>query len=94
MLSRLRRSGGRALAGAAVAAVIGLATSVPAAAAPADSVRDQQQWVLDMLNVQSAWSVTEGANVTVAVIDSGVNPDVSDLEGAVISGSNFTALNT
>ena len=33
MLSRLRRSGGRALAGAAVAAVIGLATSVPAAAA-------------------------------------------------------------
>jgi subtilisin family serine protease len=94
MLSRLRRSGGRALAGVAVAAVIGLATSLPAAAAPADSVRDQQQWVLDMLNVQSAWSVTEGANVTVAVIDSGVNPDVSDLEGAVISGSNFTALNT
>jgi type VII secretion-associated serine protease mycosin len=94
MLSRLRRSGGRALAGAAVAAVIGLATSVPAAAAPADSVRDQQLWVLNMLDVQSAWSITEGANVTVAVIDSGVNPDVSDLEGAVISGSNFTALHT
>jgi subtilisin family serine protease len=90
----LRRPGGRALAGVVVAAVIGLVTSVPAAAAPADSVRDQQQWVLDMLDVQSAWSVTEGANVTVAVIDSGVNPDVSDLEGAVISGSNFTALNT
>jgi subtilisin family serine protease len=93
-LSRLRRSGGRALAGAAVAAMIGLATSVPAAAAPAESVRDQQSWVLNMLGVQTAWSVTEGANVTVAVIDSGVNPDVSDLEGAVITGSNFTALNT
>jgi type VII secretion-associated serine protease mycosin len=94
MLSRLTRSGGRALVGVVVAAVIGLATSVPAAAAPADPVRDQQQWVLGMLGVPSAWSITEGANVTVAVIDSGVNPDVSDLEGAVITGSNFTALNT
>ncbi len=43
---------------------------------------------------ESAWSVTEGANVTVAVIDSGVNPDVSDLAGAVITGSDFTGLST
>jgi type VII secretion-associated serine protease mycosin len=84
----------RALAGAAVAGALVLATSMPAAAAPADSVRDQQQWVLNMLDVPSAWSVTEGANVTVAVIDSGVNPDVSDLEGAVITGSDFTDLST
>jgi type VII secretion-associated serine protease mycosin len=88
------RRGGRALAGVATAAVLGVATSMPAAAAPADSVRDQQQWVLDMLSVPSAWSVTEGANVTVAVIDSGVNPDVSDLDGAVITGSDFTDLKT
>ncbi len=94
MLSRLRRSGGRALAGAAVAAVLGVATSMPAAAAPADSVRDQQQWVLNMLSVPSAWQLTEGANVTVAVIDSGVNPDVSDLDGAVSTGSDFTDLKT
>ena len=84
----------RALAGVALAGAFVIATSMPAAAAPADSVRDQQQWVLNMLDVPSAWSVSEGANVTVAVIDSGVNPDVSDLEGAVISGSNFTALST
>ena len=67
---------------------------MPAAAAPADSVRDQQQWVLSMLDMPSAWQVSEGANVTVAVIDSGVNPDVSDLDGAVITGSDFTDLNT
>jgi type VII secretion-associated serine protease mycosin len=84
----------RALAGVALAGACVLATSMPAAAAPADSVRDQQQWVLNMLDVPSAWSVTVGANVTVAVIDSGVNPDVSDLEGAVIPGSDFTDLNT
>ncbi len=47
-----------------------------------------------MLNVPSAWSVSEGANVTVAVIDSGVNPDVSDLSGAVMTGSDFTDLST
>jgi type VII secretion-associated serine protease mycosin len=95
MLSRTPgRTLGRTLAGVALAAVTALATSVPAAAAPADSVRDQQQWVLDMLAVPSAWSVTEGANVTVAVIDSGVNPDVSDLDGAVTTGSDFTDLNT
>jgi subtilisin family serine protease len=94
MLSRLTRSGGRALAGVAVAAAIGLATSVPAAASPADLVRAQQDWVLEMLGVESAWPLSEGANVTVAVIDSGVNPDVSDLEGAVTTGSNFTDLNT
>ena len=84
----------RALAGVALAGAFVLATSMPAAAAPADSVRDQQQWVLNMLDVPSAWSVSEGANVTVAVIDSGVNPDVSDLDGAVITGSDFTDLKT
>jgi type VII secretion-associated serine protease mycosin len=111
MLSRLRRSTppgrpvrprlpgrpGRVLAGVVLAGVLGVATSVPAAAAPADSVRDQQQWVLGMLGVlggQSAWSLSEGANVTVAVIDSGVNPNVSDLDGAVISGPDDTDLKT
>jgi type VII secretion-associated serine protease mycosin len=84
----------RALAGVALAGACVLATSMPAAAAPADSVRDQQQWVLNMLEVPSAWSVSEGANVTVAVIDSGVNPDVSDLDGAVRTGSDFTDLST
>ena len=37
-----------------------------------------------MLDVQPALAgSSEGAGVTVAVIDSGVNPDVSDLTGAV-----------
>ena len=68
--------------------------AVSASAAPSDSVRNQQQWVLDMLNVPSAWSLSYGANVTVAVIDSGVDPDVSDLTGSVTTGTDFTALNT
>jgi len=93
-LRRPGRRGGRVLAGVALTAVLGVATSMPAAAAPADSVRDQQSWVLTMLDAQSAWQLSEGANVTVAVIDSGVNPDVSDLEGAVATGTDFTNLKT
>jgi Subtilase family len=88
----------RVLASVGTAAVLGLLPALPAAgavAAPADSVRDTQQWVFDMMNVQPAWQVTEGAGVTVAVIDSGVYPDVSDLSGGtVIPGPDFTGLHT
>jgi type VII secretion-associated serine protease mycosin len=84
----------RPLAAVAVAGALGLAASAPAAAAPADSVRQQQDWVLGMLDVSDAWQLTEGANVTVAVIDSGVNPNVSDLTGVVRTGSDFTDLTT
>ena len=62
-------------------AMLACLPAAAAVAAPADSVRDQQQWVFSMMNVQAAWQVTEGSGVTVAVIDSGVNPDVSDLIG-------------
>ena len=65
-----------------------------AASAAADGIRDNQQWVLDMLNAEAAWSVNRGAGVTVAVIDSGVNPDVSDLAGSVITGPDYTGVTT
>jgi subtilisin family serine protease len=67
---------------------------LPATAASADSVRDGQQWVLDMMNVPAAWQLTRGGGVVVAVIDSGVNPDVSDLAGSVTSGPDYTGLGT
>ena len=89
---------GRALAGAGLAVALGLLPALPAAAAvdaPGDAIRDTQEWVFSMLNVQPAWQVTEGAGVTVAVIDSGVDGDVSVLSGGtVISGPDFTGLHT
>ncbi len=95
-LSPLRGLSGlsRALVGGGLAVALAVGPAVSASAAPSDSVRDQQQWVLDMLNVQSAWSLSEGAHVTVAVIDSGVDPDVSDLTNSVITGTDFTDLST
>jgi len=65
-----------------------------AASATTDSIRDSQQWVLGMLDAEAAWQVTKGAGVTVAVIDSGVNPDVSDLAGSVITGPDYTGVTT
>ncbi len=84
--------------GLALLAVFGMVSlaALPgtARAATADSIRDNQGWVLDMLNVPAVWPQSQGAGVTVAVIDSGVDPDVSDLEGSVTSGPDFTGVDT
>ena len=71
-----------------------MSMTLPASPASADAVRDAQLWVLDAVQAPAAWPVTEGQGVTVAVIDSGVNPDVSDLAGSVISGPDLTGAGT
>jgi subtilisin family serine protease len=78
----------------ALTAAAALAMTITAAPARADGVRDAQMWVLDAINVPAAWRVTQGQGVTVAVIDSGVNPDVSDLMGSVTTGPNYTGVST
>ena len=78
----------------AAGAVVQRAAGPTSGAVLFDSIRDNQQWVLDMLNVPAAWPVSEGGGVTVAVIDSGVNPDVSDLTGSVTTGPDYTGVTT
>jgi subtilisin family serine protease len=83
--------------GKAILAALGFAAALavlPGPAASADSIRDNQQWALNMMNVPAAWRLTQGGGVTVAVIDSGVNPDVSDLAGSVRSGPDYTGIST
>ena len=67
------------------------ATAPPAAA---DSVRDGEQDVLSMLDVPAAWGVSQGQGVTVAVLDSGGQPTVSDLAGSVVAGPDLTGVST
>jgi type VII secretion-associated serine protease mycosin len=93
MLTRGRR-GRRACATLAVLGCAVSLTVLPGTAAAADTIRDNQQWVLNMMNVPAAWQLTEGGGVTVAVIDSGVNPHVSDLTGVVRTGPDYTGVNT
>jgi type VII secretion-associated serine protease mycosin len=67
-----------------MAMVTGLlvATGAPAWA---DSVRDAQ-WSLGYLHVAEAQKISQGEGVTVAVLDTGVNPNQPDIAGSVLSG--------
>ncbi len=64
---------------------------VVAASSPAlaDQVR-RNEWWLRALHVTSAWQTTRGPGVTVAVLDTGVNPAQPDLAGSVVTGPDFT----
>jgi len=68
--------------------------SAHARPARADSVRDAQTWVLDDVAAPQAWATSQGRGITVAVLDSGVNPAVSDLAGTVTAGPDFTHAGT
>jgi Subtilase family len=73
------------LAVALVAASVAMA-AVPAAAS---TVRSQEWW-LQNLHVTKAWMSTHGAGVTVAVLDTGVDPNQPDLTGSVTTGPDYT----
>jgi type VII secretion-associated serine protease mycosin len=74
---------------AAVTAVLGLLL-VGAAGTPAnaESTREQQ-WFLDAMKAEQMWRSSTGEGVTVAVIDSGVDPDNADLKGRVLPGKDL-----
>jgi hypothetical protein len=85
----------RTLAGVLAALLAAPALAVgSASAAQADAVRQQELWVLNAIDVASAWQHTHGSGVTVALIDSGVNGQVSDLSGSVTTGRDFSGVNT
>jgi Subtilase family len=74
--------------------VIALTVTAGAVPARADSVRNAEMWVLDAINAPAAWPVSRGAGVTVAVIDSGVAPEVPDLANSVRTGPDLTGVHT
>ncbi|KOV70734.1 type VII secretion-associated serine protease mycosin [Streptomyces sp. MMG1121] len=74
---------------AAVSAAVGLLL-VGAAAAPvqAESTR-REQWFLDAMKAEQMWQTSTGKGVTVAVIDTGVDPTNPDLKGQVLKGKDL-----
>ncbi|MDI3240494.1 S8 family serine peptidase [Arthrobacter sp. AL08] len=73
-----------ALAGGALAATL---TAAPAA--HADPWRDKEYWLAES-GITKAWEVSRGANVKVAVIDSGVDGKHPDLAGVLAGGVDIS----
>jgi membrane-anchored mycosin MYCP len=65
------------------------ATLASAPAAHADSWRDKEYWLADS-GITKAWEVSRGANVKVAVIDSGVDGTHPDLAGVLAGGADVS----
>jgi type VII secretion-associated serine protease mycosin len=76
----------RALRAAAAVVIAAAALVSPTTPAHADAVRDNQ-WHLRILDVAEAHKVSQGENVTVAVIDSGVEPH-PDLRDNLLKGTD------
>src|SRR6185437_9525889 len=71
------------------AATMAALLAVPVLGASPAHAYSSQQWALDYLKASQDWNVSKGANVTVAVIDTGV-ASVADLSSQVISGADFS----
>ncbi|MDF3301177.1 type VII secretion-associated serine protease mycosin [Streptomyces tropicalis] len=65
-----------------------LLIGVGGAPAYAESTRGQQ-WFLDAMRAEEMWRISTGSGITVAVIDSGVDPSNPDLKGRVLRGKDF-----
>lgn len=62
---------------------------VAAPAAHADSWRDKEYWLAES-GITKAWEVSKGANVKIAVIDSGVDGKHPDLKGVLSGGADVS----
>lgn len=76
---------------ASVALALVATLAFGAAPASADPVRDGEYW-LDEYGIREAWATTQGAGITIAVIDTGIDGTVPELRGAVIGGTDFSGL--
>ncbi|MGX1670210.1 type VII secretion-associated serine protease mycosin [Streptomyces sp. NPDC055400] len=72
----------RAVSSAALGLLLVGAAATPALA---KTPRDDQ-WYLTVMKAESMWRTSKGSGVTVAVIDSGVDPQNADLRGRVLDG--------
>jgi type VII secretion-associated serine protease mycosin len=81
----------RRSAAAAIVVAVAASTLIGAAPANADYIRDGEYW-LDQYGITEAWNTTQGAGVTIAVIDTGIDSTHPDLRGAVSGGADFSGV--
>jgi type VII secretion-associated serine protease mycosin len=76
-------------AGLAVAIGLGLPASAAQAATHGYTPSPNEWWLSSWDVPQDVWPLTEGAGVTVGVVDSGVQASVPDLRGVVLPGGDM-----
>ena len=74
-----------------LALLLGIPVVAPVPAAHADQVRESQYWIADY-GIDRAWSITRGAGVRIAIIDTGIDSSHPDLQGAVVGGTDVSGL--
>ena len=84
-MRRLRRI----MTGAAIVSIVGL-MSPPVADAAYPRPLTEQWWFIAWAVNNKIWPITQGEGVTVAVLDSGVQADIPDLAGTVLTGTDAT----
>ncbi len=87
---RSSRAARRIARGVAIVASVAVLVAVPLPA-QADTVRDRQYWLTDY-GFTTAWQTTQGDGVTVAVIDTGIDSSVTELQGAVVGGTDVSGI--
>jgi subtilisin family serine protease len=92
MTRKHRRTAAIAKAAAAIVAATVVALA-GATSARADIVRDYEYWLGDY-GFTTAWNTSRGEGVTVAIIDTGVNGNVAELQGVVKGGTDVSGLGT
>ena len=74
------------------------ARSIPVASmSEADAPNDplfEQQWALAKIEAATAWKVASGSNVTIAVIDSGIDLDHPEFASRILEGYDFVGDDT
>ncbi|MFM9607676.1 type VII secretion-associated serine protease mycosin [Streptomyces niveiscabiei] len=83
----MRFSGTRRMAAATALGLL-LVGAAGAPAVGAGSTREKQ-WFLDGMQAETMWKTSTGKGITVAVIDTGVDPTNPDLVGRILSGKDF-----
>ncbi|HKB30922.1 MAG TPA: S8 family serine peptidase [Streptosporangiaceae bacterium] len=74
---------------AGVAAAAAVAVGLTATPGLADQVRNHEWWLTEV-HVTQAWQVSRGTGVTIAVLDTGVDPTQPDLSRSVVTGPDYT----